>query len=57
PLSGSAASTRSLFNKVYGSEALWSALEAGTPWQKLVADWQGPLEQFKADRGPHLIYR
>ncbi|HCP64505.1 MAG TPA: DUF1343 domain-containing protein [Hyphomonadaceae bacterium] len=57
PLSGSTASTRSLFNKVYGSEALWSALEAGAPWQKLVADWQEPLEQFKADRGPHLIYR
>lgn len=57
PLSGSAASTRSLFNKVYGSEALWDALEAGTPWQNLVADWQEPLRQFKADRTPHLLYR
>lgn len=56
PLSGSTASTRSLFNKVYGSEALWSALEAGTPWQKLVGDWKQPLQQFKADRAPHLIY-
>ena len=56
PLSASAASTRSLFNKVYGSEALWAALEAGTPWQNLVADWQAPLEQFKADRAPHLFY-
>lgn len=57
PLSGSTAATRSLFNKVYGSEALWAALEAGTPWQNLVADWQEPLRQFKADRTPHLLYR
>ncbi|MFM1977302.1 MAG: hypothetical protein RL145_2148 [Pseudomonadota bacterium] len=57
PLSGSTAATRSLFNKVYGSEALWSALEAGRPWRDLVADWQGPLAQFKSDRAPHLLYR
>ena len=57
PLSGSTASTRSLFNKVYGSEALWAALETGTPWQNLVADWQEPLRQFKANRTPHLLYR
>jgi len=56
PISGSTASTRNLFNKVYGSEALWAALEAGTPWQKLVTDWQEPLKQFKADRGPYLLY-
>jgi uncharacterized protein YbbC (DUF1343 family) len=57
PLSGSTASARSLFNKVYGSEALWAALETGTPWQNLVADWQEPLRQFKANRTPHLLYR
>jgi uncharacterized protein YbbC (DUF1343 family) len=57
PLSGSTASARSLFNKVYGSEALWAALETGTPWQDLVADWQEPLRQFKANRTPHLLYR
>ena len=56
PISGSTASTRNLFNKVYGSEALWKALEAGTPWQKLVTDWQEPLKQFKADRGRYLLY-
>ncbi|OYU78567.1 MAG: hypothetical protein CFE32_00985 [Alphaproteobacteria bacterium PA3] len=56
PLSGSTASARSLFNKVYGSEALWAALEAGTPWQNLVTDWQEPLKQFSADRAPYLLY-
>jgi uncharacterized protein YbbC (DUF1343 family) len=56
PISGSAASTRSLFNKVYGSEGLWTALEAGTPWQELVRDWQEHLKQFKADRAPYLLY-
>jgi uncharacterized protein YbbC (DUF1343 family) len=56
PISGSTASTRNLFNKVYGSEGLWTALEAGTPWQKLVTDWQEPLKQFKADRAPYLLY-
>ncbi len=56
PLSGSTSSKRSLFSKVYGSEALLAALEAGTPWQNLVADWQGPLERFKADRARHLLY-
>lgn len=57
PLTGSTASTRSLFNKVYGSEALWTALENGSPWQSLVADWQKSLEAFKADRTAHLLYR
>ncbi|WP_085339496.1 exo-beta-N-acetylmuramidase NamZ family protein [Aquidulcibacter paucihalophilus] len=57
PLSGSNPATRSLFNKVYGSEALWTALETGGPWQALVADWQGPLKQFAADRTAHLLYR
>ncbi len=57
PLTGSTAATRSLFNKVYGSETLWAALEAGSPWQNLVAEWHEPLKQFKADRAPHLLYR
>ncbi|MEY3233661.1 DUF1343 domain-containing protein [Aquidulcibacter sp.] len=57
PLSGSTDSARSLFNQVYGSEALWAALETGAPWQNLVADWQAPLRQFRANRTPHLLYR
>ena len=56
PLTASPASTRSLFDKVYGSQALWQTLTTGASWQDLVTDWASSLTAFEAERRPFLLY-
>jgi uncharacterized protein YbbC (DUF1343 family) len=56
PLRASASAAKDLFNKVYGSDALSTALQNGTPWQDLASAWQPSLEAFKRDRSEFLLY-
>jgi uncharacterized protein YbbC (DUF1343 family) len=56
PLRATPPASRDLFNKVYGSEALWRALEAGAPWRPLTARWPEEHAAFAARRAPYLLY-
>ncbi|GBF57870.1 hypothetical protein PbB2_01540 [Candidatus Phycosocius bacilliformis] len=56
PLTASPASTRSLFDKVYGSQALWQTLTTDASWQDLVTDWASSLTAFETERRPFLLY-
>jgi uncharacterized protein YbbC (DUF1343 family) len=46
-----------LFNKVYGSEALIRSLRAGQSPARLIASWQVANENFRRRRQRHLLYR
>lgn len=56
PLRASTASNIDLFRKVYGSDALWTAMQNNTPWRDLVSSWTPSLETFKRERAPYLLY-
>jgi uncharacterized protein YbbC (DUF1343 family) len=56
PLRASTPTTIDLFRKVYGSDALWNALQNNTPWQELVRSWTPSLTAFKRERAPYLLY-
>jgi uncharacterized protein YbbC (DUF1343 family) len=56
PLRASTSGAKDLFNKVYGSDALSTALQNGTQWQDLASAWQPSLEAFKRDRSEFLLY-
>jgi len=45
-----------LFNKVYGSESLYSDLRRGTPATSIVARWQGYNQSFRSQRQRFLLY-
>jgi uncharacterized protein YbbC (DUF1343 family) len=55
-LRASTSGAKDLFNKVYGSDALSTALQNETPWQDLASAWQPSLEAFKRDRSEFLLY-
>jgi uncharacterized protein YbbC (DUF1343 family) len=56
PLRASGGGTKDLFNKVYGNEALWTALEKDTPVKDLIDSWAPSIRAFKAERAPFLLY-
>jgi uncharacterized protein YbbC (DUF1343 family) len=45
-----------LFNKVYGSESLYSDLRRGVPAMSIVARWQGYNQSFRSQRQRFLLY-
>ena len=45
-----------LFNKVYGSESLYSDLRRGVPATSIVARWQGYNQSFRSQRQRFLLY-
>ncbi len=45
-----------LFNKVYGSETLYSDLRRGIPATSIVARWQGYNQSFRPQRQRFLLY-
>ncbi len=45
-----------LFNKVYGSESLYSDLRRGVPATSIVARWQGYNQSFHSQRQRFLLY-
>ena len=42
--------------KIYGSRALASQIENGTPPSQIVAGWTAGVERFRRDRAAYLIY-
>ena len=46
----------SLFNKVYGSDALEKALRAGGSPESLIRSWQPINKRFLRERQPFLLY-
>ncbi|WP_461785738.1 exo-beta-N-acetylmuramidase NamZ family protein [Prosthecobacter sp.] len=45
-----------LFNKVYGSESLYSDLRRGVPSTSIIARWQGWNQSFRSQRQRFLLY-
>jgi uncharacterized protein YbbC (DUF1343 family) len=45
-----------LFNKVYGSESLYSDLRRGVPATSIIARWQGWNQSFRSQRQRFLLY-
>lgn len=45
-----------LFNKVYGSESLYSDLRRGVPAMSIVSRWQGYNQSFRSQRQRFLLY-
>ena len=45
-----------LFNKVDGSESLYSDLRRGVPANSIVARWQGHNQSFRSQRQRFLLY-
>ena len=45
-----------LFNKVYGSESLYSDLRRGVPANSIVARWQSYNQSFRSQRQSFLLY-
>jgi len=45
-----------VFNKAMGSDAVFNALQAGTPVPKIIESWQTDLNLFKNKRQKYLIY-
>ncbi len=45
-----------LFNKVYGSESLYSDLRRGVPASSIVGRWQGYNQSFRSQRQRFLLY-
>ena len=45
-----------LFNKVYGSESLYSDLRRGVPATSIIARWQGYNQSFRSQRQRFLLY-
>jgi uncharacterized protein YbbC (DUF1343 family) len=45
-----------LLYKIYGSRAFQEDIERGVSPQRIIDDWAGGVEQFKADRQPFLLY-
>jgi uncharacterized protein YbbC (DUF1343 family) len=45
-----------LFNKVYGSESLYSDLRRGVPANSIIARWQGWNQSFRSQRRRFLLY-
>lgn len=45
-----------LFNKVYGSESLYSDLRRGVPASSIIARWQGWNQSFRSQRQRFLLY-
>lgn len=56
PLRATPAASINLLNKVYGSDALVTALRAGTPWQALTEGWPASIARFMTDRQEFLLY-
>lgn len=44
------------FDRLAGGSALREAIQAGRPWQEIVAGWGAPLAEFAERRGPFLLY-
>ncbi len=45
------------FDRLAGTDALRSALDAGASYRELAVDWGVGLDDFRALRAPHLLYR
>jgi uncharacterized protein YbbC (DUF1343 family) len=56
PLEATKGDALTLFNKVYGSDALVRALRAGRSPGPMIAGWRGPNEAFRAKRQGYLLY-
>ncbi len=48
--------TRGSLNRLYGGDAFAKALEAGTPADEIIGDYQEGLERFKKIREKYLMY-
>jgi uncharacterized protein YbbC (DUF1343 family) len=44
------------FDRLAGGSTLRTAIEAGRNAEEIVADWEVPLESFRAVRGRYLLY-
>jgi len=50
------AATPTLFDEVWGTEAIRKMVLAGKSAEEIIASWQGELEAFKAIRAKYLLY-
>ena len=45
------------FDRLAGTDALRNALDAGVSYQQLAGGWGDGLDDYRALRGPYLLYR
>jgi len=45
------------FDKLYGTDQVRLALQAGQPAAAIIRSWQGPLRAFRSGRKPFLLYK